>query len=163
VSTAIVAVEGVLRDHNRKLIFEGKSLVEALNRVYKVVLALDANDVDATRIWLQMEGVKSYQDLLPALLPTTLRGDDERVAQVNFLRGRGEYIGLLVDSHPGRIEAAFGVGIPSLLFAHPGVMRPEFRPDWDQTPTPWAELVAEIETGRLLASQLESPDDEVDD
>lgn len=157
-----MAMDGVVRDHMRRPIPEGRRLAEALGRTYKLILVTDANDVEADKIWLQMENIKAAVDVMPGVLATTLRGDDERVAQITLLRARGEHVVLLVDSDPERIAAAFQVGITGLLFAHPGVMRPEFRPDWEHKPQPWADLVAEMEQGRYLASQLE-PDEVPED
>lgn len=143
-STAIVAVQGVLRQ-GTKCIPEGRRLISALGQTYRVALALDDNEVDAFNHWLRLEHVLGHQEVLPGLLPATLRGQDARVAQIEHLRGRGEHVVLLVDSDPDRVAEAFKYGLLSLLFCDPGLMRPEFRPDYDAKPRRWDDLVAEIE------------------
>lgn len=146
-STVVVAATGVLRDDNKRVIPEGKRMVQALGEEhYRVVVALDDADVDLFSIWAKMEGLTAHQEVIPATVPGALRGYDERVAQVEYLKGRGEHVVLVVDSDPTRIAEIMKHGVIGLLFCNPGVMRPEYRPDYDATPRRWDDLVAEIET-----------------
>lgn len=154
-ASALIAAEGVLRVRG-KTIPEGRRLVSALAQVYRVVIALDDNEVDAFGYWAKMESIKGHTEVLPGLLPLSMRGGDPRVAQIDFLRGRGEHLALLVDADPTHVQAAFEQGMLGMLFCDPGLMRPEWRPDWDETPTPWADLVAEIERQHYTESQQQA-------
>lgn len=151
-SSVLVSFEGVLRTRG-KAIPEGRRLVQALAQIYRVIIALDDSEVEAFDYWAKMEGVSQHAEVLPGNLPASLRGQDPRVAQVEFLRGRGEHLVLLVDGDPTHIAAAFEKGIAALLFTYPGVTRPEWSPDWEDKPTPWDELVADIERQHLAQAQ----------
>lgn len=144
-SEALIAVNGVLRDEKRRVIPEGRRLVAALGEVYRVVLALDDNEVEAFNIWAKMENIVGHQEVMPADVAGSLRGYDERVSQVTHLKGRGAHVALVVDSSPERIAEVIKHGVVGLLYADVGTTRPEWLPDWDDKPRPWDEIVREIE------------------
>lgn len=147
-ASALIAFEGVLRNGD-KAIPEGRRLLAALAGIYRVIVALDDSEVEAFNYWAKMEGVTQHEEVLAGNLPAALRGQDARLAQVEFLRGRGEHLALVIDGNPAHVRAAYEHGIAGLLFTEPGRTRPEWSPDWDETPVPWADLVADIERQHL--------------
>lgn len=153
-ASALVAFDGVLRNGD-KSIPEGRRLVACLAEHYRVVIALDNSEVEAFNYWAKMEGIRGHQEVLPGNLPLALRGQDARVAQIEFLRGRGEHLSLVVDANPDHIAACYRSGMAGLLFTEPGRTRPEWAPDWDEKPTPWDDLVAEIERQHYAQSEAD--------
>lgn len=147
-ATALMVVNGVLRDDQKRPIPEGIALFHALSQGYRVVLAVEDKIVDAH--WLMMEGLTGYQELLDENVPGALRGQEETLSQVEFLLGRGQQVGIVVLANPQ--SAAFVVerGVTVSLFVHPRFTRPEYRPDWNGGMRRWDDIVAEIEIQKRL-------------
>jgi hypothetical protein len=154
VASALISVDGVLRDASGLPISEGVRLVAALSEGYRVILA--SRDVDDDVMWLRIEGIKDHQEVLGDT-PGYLRGQDQRLAQVDHLLGRGEGLTLVVDPDPSRVALVMHKGVVGVLFGHPKFARPEYRQDYTHTVRPWDEMVAEIEKQQVLASSLAPP------
>lgn len=153
-NVALIAANDVLCDTSWKVNEQGRMLLAALAEKFKVVVGLDDQDIERFTMWAQMQGVKGFQEILPGRLPLAMRGGDQRLAQIDVLKGRGDAVIFLVDNNPDRIAAAMEVGVHGLLFAHAKFMRPEFRPDFVEKPRPWDDLVAEIHHQAYLESTL---------
>lgn len=152
--TVLLAANGVLHDDNWRVNEQGRVLLHALSATYRVVVGLDHYDVDRFGMWAKMQGLKGWQEILPSLVPSALRGGDERLAQIENLKGRGYAVAFLVDNSPDRVAAAMREGVNGLLFAHAKFQRPEWRPDYVAKVKPWADIAAEIENQRYLESQV---------
>lgn len=146
-ATALVVVDGVLRDHTGRPIPEGVRLYAALTEGYRVVVAVE--DEAADEHWLTMHGLTGYQEMVSDS-PLSKRGGSIRIGQVEHLLGRGQDVALVVDADPSNVAKVLARGITAALFSHPKFTRPEFRPDHDGGMRPWDDIVAEIETQRRL-------------
>jgi hypothetical protein len=154
VPTALIAIEGVLRDSSGLPISEGVRLLSAISSAYRVALA--SRDVDDDALWLQIEGIRDHQEIVEDT-PGYLRGQDHRLSQIDHLLGRGQEVTLVVDPDPGKVALVMHKGIVGVLFGHPKFSRPEYRPDHQHVVRPWDEMVAEIETQKVLEANLEPP------
>lgn len=152
-SSAVISIEGVLRDRSGRKIIDGVKLLMALAPHYRVVVASESHDTAADEMWLRLEGIKGHQEVLPSVA-TSYRGNDRLSSQVEHLRAFGHLVDLIVDVDPGRIAHLMSQGYLCLLFAHPQFARPEFRPDFEREPRPWDDLAAEIEMQHYMKSQL---------
>lgn len=54
---------------------------------------------------------------------------------------------------------ANGIGV--LNYLHPNYSNPRFRPDYQDTVTPWSELVGEVERQRALREEDQRPQLEI--
>lgn len=152
-----ISLEGVLRAPiGLAPIPEGFNLYQALASTYRVAVVLDDVDRDGAALWLRKEGFRDYVALHPQrLVDRDMLGFDRgtnlppRVSQYRRLRGVGG-IELVIDADPLAITGALQMGMPGLLFTHPRVARPEFRPDHEREPRPWNALVAEVEYQRTV-------------
>lgn len=156
-ATALMVVNGVLRDDQKRPIPEGIALFHALSQGYRVALAVEDKIVDAH--WLMMEGLTVYQELIDENVPGALRGQEETLSQVEYLLGRGQQVSLVVLANPQ--SAAFVVerGVTVSLFVHPRFTRPEYRPDWNGGMRRWDDIVTEIETQKRLEIERRPPED----
>lgn len=139
-----VALDGVLRaEIGDAPISEGFNLYQALVTTYRVCVVLDNQDTELAALWLRKEGLRNYVQLHQR------RPLDDRRMQYKRLQAVGP-VELVIDSDPAAVAAAAGLGIPSMCFLHPRATRPEWRPDYEKQPRAWEELVAQVETQRLV-------------
>lgn len=124
---------------------EGFNLYQALVQRYRICVVLDDTDTASAALWLRKEGMRDYVQLHQQ------RPLDDRLAQYRRLQSTGP-VELIIDADPDAISGAMGLGITGVLFAHPRVTRPEWRPDYERTPRPWDLLAAQVEEHRLLES-----------
>lgn len=151
-SIALLAIDGVLRDAGGLPLRDGVVLYESLCLSYRVVLA--SSNPERDDLWLRAEGLRSHQEVV-GIPPAFLRGTTGlRRAQAEALLGSGGAVSLVVDADPQVVLEATERGLVSVLYVHPKFSRPEWRPDRDQTPRPWDDLVAEIERQSALASTI---------
>ena len=155
-SSVIVAAEGVLITDTWKVIETGKHFIQSLSSVYRVTVALNHNEVDRFKLWLQMENVSGVDEVLPSATPMSYRGVDERIAQVEMMSRRGYDLAFLVDSDPERVAGCLAQGYDAIMFCSAKFQRPEFRPDYDSSVKSWDSLVQEMEMQAYLRSQVDN-------
>lgn len=155
-----MALDGVIRAEGKKEIPNGVHLYRALVKTCRLVIAIDDDDEDAAAYWLKMQGLVGHAEIITDGVPGHLRGDDVRVAQVHDLKGRGHGVDLVVEANAAKVERLVHDGIPVALWMQPKFSRPEDRPDWDGTPRPWDDLMAEIQRQRELAAERRRVDPE---
>lgn len=148
-ATALIVVDGVLRDHNGLPIFDGVRLLSALSSAYRVVLA--SRDIDDDEMWLQIEGIVDHDEIVEDT-PSYLRGGDHLMSQVEYLLGRGQDVALVTTPDPSKAALVMHRGILALLFGHPKVARPEWREDYEHVVRPWDEIVSEIEKQKTFGT-----------
>lgn len=168
-STAFIAIEGVLGDHSPIHGFypipDGVKLAHALRSGYQVVLGTTQTDHRSTEHWLHINGMTKpgfYIELLYRnqawfdLNPPKLRAE-----QASHLRSSGHDLGLVVSSDPSTILQVSELGIPALLFTNPAYRWAEYRPDRKRLPREWQkiddEMVRQLE---LRASDPRLSDEE---
>lgn len=152
-----ITLEGVLRAPlGGGPVPEGVELYHALISTHRVAVVLDDVDRDGAALWLKKEGLQDYVALHPQrLVDRDMLGFERgtnlppRCSQYRRLRAQGG-LTLVVDPDPLAIKGAMEMGITGMLFAHPKIARPEFRPDHDRQPRPWDEMVAEVEYQRTV-------------
>lgn len=138
----LIEVEGVLRSPTGQTITEGMALYRGLCSTGRVGLVLDSLSVAKADHWLKVEGMRSHVELIEADL--RYMGVELRRYQMDRARSRDSWV-VLIDSQPDNIAAALEMGITGLLFTKPAYLRPEFRPDFDKTVKPWAEIQEELQ------------------
>jgi len=114
-STAILAVEGVLRKDNKDPIPEGLMLFRTLTLNYRVVLSTesDAKEIDH---WLKTNYVFDYAIVLTS--ENFYEGQPLRMRHLDLSKIEGKVL-LYVDSDPDMCASALGQSVPALLFASP--------------------------------------------
>jgi len=168
-STAFIAVEGVLGEHSTLQGFypipDGVKLAHALRSGYQVILGTTQADQRSVEHWLHINGMTKpgfYVELLHRsqawfdLNPSNLRAE-----QASHLRAQGHDLGLVVSSDPATILLVSELGIPALLFTNPSYRWAEYRPDRKRLPREWQkiddEMVRQLE---LRASDPRLSDEE---
>jgi hypothetical protein len=139
---------------------EGFNLYQALVTTYRIAVVLDDTDTELTGLWLRKNGFRDYVQIIP-LRPVDreglgfLRGSNPppRLSQYRRARGVGG-VELVIDPDPAVVAGAMEMGITGMLFGHPKLARPEFRPDHTVEPRPWDQLVAQVEYQRTVEPRL---------
>jgi hypothetical protein len=144
--TTAITVEGVLRKPSSGQVIDfGKSLYYGLS-LQSVIVLLSDGKKEETEHFLALEGMHEHIAVLyPDSVGRVLDGPDARLAQV-VNSGRMYAIDFVVDSDPAVAELLIMNGINCLLFCHAQYARPEWRPGYEFTPTPWESLSQQIAT-----------------
>lgn len=168
-TTALIAIEGVLGEHSTlhgfAPIMEGVRLVHALHSGYRLILSTVQTDDRSVEHWLHINGLTRpsiYLDLLFRKAEWTDLSDSVlRAEQASFLRSQGQDLGLVVSSDATTILHVTELGLPALLFTNPSYRWAEYRPDKKRLPREWQkiddEMVRQLE---LRASDPRLSDEE---
>lgn len=138
--SVLIAMEGVLRD-GPKFVREGRLLVDALLGAQKRVVFMSDEPIDKAEHWLSRNGIFGYAGVLS---PSVAVDPDEplRERQIAVARTVG-HVDLVVDANPEVIKHCLDERIPSLLFAHPETLLPEWHPD--TAVKPWGDITSQLE------------------
>jgi hypothetical protein len=157
-STALIAVEGVLGEHSVlhgfHPIVDGIRLARALRSGYQIVLATTQVDVDSVEFWLKINGMgrPSFYESLSyrEAVWTDLREEDLLARQALQLRSNGVDLNLVVASDPTAVLGITAAGFPALFFVNPTYRWAEYRPDNKRLPKPWQDIDDEMIRQREL-------------
>jgi hypothetical protein len=96
--------------------------------------------------WMRVNGIKAA--VYEQLDVESYQDKAEKVQRLAMLYGRSDWY---IDIDPRTCALTMAMGMPTLLVAHPYVVRPEWVKE-DVGPTPWDELVAEVDRQNDLRS-----------
>lgn len=136
----LVTLEGVLRSDTGRPIAEGMKLVETARSIGRLVLLAPGPRAEAEH-WLRTHGVKAPDDLLDDSV-TLHDGDVLGRRQVTIARARGA-VDFLIASDPSLVAFAISHGITGVLFSHPVLTSPKYRPDRERRT--WKEIEDTLE------------------
>ena len=136
----LVTLEGVLRSETGTPIPEGVRLVETARSIGRLVLLAPGPRAEAEH-WLRVHGIKAPADLLDDSV-TLHDGDNLGERQVVIARARGP-VDFLIAAAPSLVAFAISRGITGVLFSHPVLTSPKFRPDRERRS--WQEIVDTLE------------------
>lgn len=151
-STALIAIEGVLGEHSVLHGFHpivgGIKLARAIRSEYQLVLGSTAVDDQAVEFWLRINGMARpsfYEGLLCRQdVWMDLSEENLLARQAGTLRSSGSDVGLVVSSDPKAVLRMTQAGFPSLFFVNPAYHWEEYRPDRKRLPRPWQEIDDEV-------------------
>jgi hypothetical protein len=151
-STAFVAIEGVLGEHSTLQGFhpltEGVRLVHALHSGYQLIFGTTQADQNSVEHWLHINGLSRPGVYLGLMFRrpewTDLSDSMLRAEQAHTLRSEGHDLGLVVSSDPATILLVTEMGVPALLFTNPSYRWAEYRPDKKRLPREWQKIDDEM-------------------
>ncbi|RZU35991.1 hypothetical protein EV284_3474 [Streptomyces sp. BK022] len=153
-ATVAIVIEGVLmREVGDAVITQGQRLYWGLMESYKVALITDDTDVEPVQHWLKVNGFNKHPYLIPAHLKDPEDEGQRRLKQISRLRQAGCNVELVIEPNPQIAAYLMAHGIGVLNYLHPNYSNPRFRPDYQDTVTPWSELVGEVERQRALREE----------
>lgn len=143
--TVAMTIEGVLQKVvSYAPIPSGITLYNSLSSVHQIILLSDYPKEDVDR-WLELEGLNKHSFVRYGDTTTYGRpASERRLAQVNYLRSRGYALDFVIDPDPGVSAAVLASGISVLNFLHTSYALPQWRPDYEFSPKPWASLEEEV-------------------
>jgi hypothetical protein len=161
-ATVAIVIEGVLqREVGDAVIHQGQRLYWGLMETYKVALVTDDTDAAPVQHWLRVNGFNKHPYLITA---NVLDPEDEgqrRLQQISRLRQAGCNVELVIEPNPQVAAYLMANGIGVLNYLHPNYSNPKFRPDYQESVTPWSELVGEVERQRALREEDTRPHMEI--
>lgn len=137
----LVELDGVLKDKNDGLISTGMLMYSTLT-AYNRMTVLSNESEAATMRWMAVNKIVDVDNVIDDTVD--LEGEDLIERQINVARSRGN-IDLFITSNPKNWVYAFNLGIPSVMFAVPAYLRPEFRPDAPKRVRSWDEIQVAID------------------
>lgn len=144
--TVVIPLDGVLQDHKAQPQHEMILMAAVLAENYRIVV-IGNDSVEGINRWLKMNGISASDDIM---------GDDGvassrplRLRQIDSIRASGG-ISMVFEADATLAAQMVREGLKVLLYAHPRYIRPEHRPD-AAGPTPWADLVHELDVQQGLA------------
>ena len=137
----LVELDGVLKDKNDGLISTGMLMYSTLT-AYNRMTVLSNESEAATMRWMAVNKIVDVDNVIDDTVE--LEGEDLVERQINVARSRGN-IDLFITSNPKNWVYAFNLGIPSVMFAVPAYLRPEFRPDAPKRVRSWDEIQVAID------------------
>jgi hypothetical protein len=145
---AVIAVDGVLRDEaSSSPIPVGRRLYDTLANSYRLFLVED-EPVDP--LWLLIDGFVTHQTVINRLPEDPGDKVIRRIRQLERIRGMGGNVEILVDPDPLVAAAVTRLGVICLHYVDPPYARPEFHPAFTDGPTPWNQMVEELEQQKIM-------------
>ena len=147
-ATAIIALEGVLKNEIGDPIAEGIKLYRILAEQYRVVIASDLSR-EETEHWLRSNLIVGYGDVYDNRY--FFEGQPLRIRQIEIAQSKGR-VDLFIDPDADYCAVALAKNITTILFASPKFVRTT------RKVKPWKDLKTEIERQReaLLDAHLGS-------
>lgn len=144
-SAVAIVIDGVLRKADHQPIPEGIRLYRML--VQQVNLVLFADDFqdsyrEGVEHFIHTEKLSGHSKLV---LPNPVAHDyiDARVMQANHARNAGLALDYIVEPEADAAQALVDEGFNVMHFLHAQYSRPDWRPTFQRTLTPWAEIAGE--------------------
>lgn len=156
--SALIALEGVLKNDRDAPIGEGRMLLETMKLAH-IRMTLMTSGTEAQAIhWMRVNKV-SVDDIIANDVQVDPE-EDLRQRQVQVARSRGQ-VSMVIDSIPETIAWVLSEGVVGLLFVHPVFMLPKSRPVGVRRP--WGAIQDELDRQRGTTRVLGDGDDEVGD
>lgn len=137
----LVELDGVLKGKEDALISTGMLMYSTLTAYNRMTIMSDESEA-ATMRWLATNKIVDVDSVID--LTVSLEGEDLAERQINVARAKGP-VDLFITSNPKHWVYAFNLGIPSVMFAVPAYLRPEFRPDAPKRVRSWDEIQEAID------------------
>jgi hypothetical protein len=161
-ATVAIVIEGVLsKEVGEAVIHQGQRLYWGLMETYRVALITDHTDVEPVKHWLRVNGFNKHPYLIPANLRDPEDPAERRMRQISRLRQAGCNVELLIEPDPEIAAHVMANGVGVLNYLHPNYSSPRFRPDYQESVTPWSALVDEVERQRALREEDQRPHMEI--
>uniref|UniRef100_A0AAU3I6M1 Uncharacterized protein n=1 Tax=Streptomyces sp. NBC_01393 TaxID=2903851 RepID=A0AAU3I6M1_9ACTN len=161
-ATVAIVIEGVLqREVGSAVIGQGQRLYWGLMESYNVALLTDENAPEPVQHWLKVNGFNKHPYLITQNLKDPEDLAERRMRQISRLRQAGCNVELVIEPNPQIAAHLMANGIGVLNYLHPNYSNPRFRPDYQDTVTPWSELVGEVERQRALREEDQRPQLEI--
>lgn len=141
----VMAFDGVLRNALGGPIPEGVALYRTLSASSRVVIATD-DTVERTIVWMKTNNLGNPDHIVGT--DVSMPDSDVRMRQVEFVRGSGSRVEMVIDSDPDRLLKIQETGVAVLLFAHPTFSRPSSRFNRAYARS-WGEIQASVTQRRL--------------
>jgi len=155
-STALIAVEGVLGEHGTlsgfQPIAEGVRLAKALHSGYQIVFSTTQKDEHSVDFWLKINGMgrPSFYESLSCREDPDMTDAEVLVRHASELRSSGHDLNLVISSDPEAVLGVSAAGFPALFFVNPTYRWAEYRPDKKRLPKPWQDIDDEMTRQREL-------------
>jgi hypothetical protein len=143
-----MVVDGVLRAPNdNAAIMSGALLYHSLVKSHRLTLIIDSMAKEKVQYWLRMNGFVDHAGEVYYEVEDPEDTVARRKQQIQKIRQHGG-LSFVVESETDVAEMFYGMGIPCMLYVHPKYMKPEHRPGWEATVTPWNSLVDTVRKER---------------
>lgn len=156
-STALIAVEGVLGEHSPIHGFYpipgGVKLARSLRSEYRLVLGTTQSGTEGVEQWLRINGMVSpgfYDELVYRESNWDLDDAGVQARHALNLRSTGHDVALVISADPEAVLRVSQLGMPCLFFVNPAYRWAEYRPDRKRLPRPWQDIDDEIVRQREL-------------
>jgi hypothetical protein len=157
-STALIAVEGVLGEHSTihgfQPIVDGVRLAKALHSGYQILFATTQKDDHSVEFWLRINGMSrpSFYESLSHREDqwVDLSESDLLVRQASEIRSNAFDLNLVISADPEAVLGASAAGFPCLFYVNPTYRWAEYRPDRKRLPKPWQDIDDEMLRQREL-------------
>jgi hypothetical protein len=155
-STALIAVEGVLGEHGTlsgfQPIADGVRLAKALHSGYQIAFSTAQKDEHSVEFWLKINGMTcpGFYESLSHREDPDLSDADLLVRHASELRSNGTDLNLVISADPEAVLGVSAEGFPCLFFVNPTYRWAEYRPDRKRLPRPWQDIDEEMTRQREL-------------
>ncbi|GHB52851.1 hypothetical protein GCM10010331_45620 [Streptomyces xanthochromogenes] len=142
-----LTINGVLRNpETHGVIPVGNTLYQALVAQHSVYLLSDDLDIDRTQRWLTIHNLTRHTRIIQPRTHAEWRTDTQlRLDAVGSVTSTGTKVDLVIEPDPAISAELLALGYPVATLTLPYFAKPEWRPDYNQTPRPWDALVDEVE------------------
>lgn len=144
VSSVAITIEGVIQKNvSSAPIPMGIALYHSLVQNFNVLLITSMTQKEADR-WLGLEALTRHAAIeYNEGKNKFLQDGPKRLAQLASLRGRGYHIDMVIEPSPSVSALLIANGFSTMTFTHSQYALPQWRPDYEGKPRPWAVLEAE--------------------
>jgi hypothetical protein len=138
--SALITLEGVLKNDRDAPIGEGRMLLETMKLAHIRMTMLTSGTMARAEHWLKVNQVDVDDVISKEVLVDP--AENLRHRQIQVARARGQ-VSMVIDPDPEVIAWTLGEGLVGLLFVHPAIMLPKDRPTGVRRP--WAAIQDELD------------------
>jgi len=153
-SACAITVDGVLRKVvGYAPIPLGIQLYNALATQFQVVLLSDerGDEKGGIKYWLDIEGLHEHSNVVfSTIIMDDLHPSNRRLYQLD---SSGYDVELVVEPDPSISAYVMENGYNTLTFSHAAYSLPSWRPDYQETVAPWADLEQQVAHNAMLRAQ----------
>ncbi|MDJ0463197.1 hypothetical protein [Streptomyces sp. H27-C3] len=143
-----MTIDGALRNPTTDGVIPlGGTLYHALTAQHSLYLLSDELDYLRTQNWLRLNSLTRHMRVIQPRRPNDWRTATQlRLDAIGYLTGTGTKVDLIIEPDPAITAELLGLGHPVATLSLPHFAKPQWRPDYTQSPRPWDALVDEVET-----------------